>query len=746
MLVLDDQPADVELLCRELRRGGFVLEVQHVSDEQSFCAALEEMPDIILADYQLPQYDALRALAEIQFRCLDIPLIVVGSLISDEIAADCLKKGAADYVLKDHLAHLPRSVQNALNEKRLAISRRQVEQQSQRRICEHKLIAEFSASLRSNLDLESLLPQILRGLLLLIEADPLGPLPDSGVLSSSGFAALYLAPEHESPLDPSSAQALLHLPVDPLPEQPRLICRSVLIGMPLPLQASIPAALFDSITGPVVFSNSGQADCQASSSPAWIHNCLQSIVVPGPEDQDLPGGFTHILLPLFENTLGALIVPRTAAFDPPEFEHPEAATGSGSLAGLVYILLPYQRYLPGSELYFLNAAAGLAADAIQRSVFYQQAQLNRERMQALRSINIAISSSLDLRVTLSVLLDQAIVHLHADAVALLMLNPVTQTLQIAAARGFRSPARLHSQVRLQQDLSGQAIIERRLIFYSSSIAQSNNTGEGAFFLPVRSQFSAEGFRACGAIPLVAKGVIRGVMEVYFHQAFNPNNEWQAFLETLAGQAAIALDNATLFEELQRANTDLVTAYDVTIETWAHTFEYRNLIPAGHTRRLASLLVELARLLNWPSALIQQSRRGAILHDIGLLALPETILLKPGPFTEEERRLVQRHPALAYEMLTPIGYLKSALDIPYCHHEHWDGGGYPRGLKGERIPITARLFSLVDVWDALINDRPYRPAWSEEQARDYLRSESGKQFDPILSSFFLKHIGSLMKEI
>ena len=132
------------------------------------------------------------------------------------------------------------------------------------------------------------------------------------------------------------------------------------------------------------------------------------------------------------------------------------------------------------------------------------------------------------------------------------------------------------------------------------------------------------------------------------------------------------------------------------------------------------------------------RRGALLHDIGKMGVPDRILHKPDPLTDDEWIIMRRHPQLAYEMLLPIAFLKLALDIPHCHHEKWDGSGYPRGLKGEEIPLAARIFAIADVWDALRSDRPYRAGWSEEKVRQYIRQQSEKHFDPMVVEVFLNN--------
>ena len=188
-------------------------------------------------------------------------------------------------------------------------------------------------------------------------------------------------------------------------------------------------------------------------------------------------------------------------------------------------------------------------------------------------------------------------------------------------------------------------------------------------------------------------------------------------------------NTEPYEELQRANRELVQAFDATIESWSRALDLRDTETEGHTHRVTEMTERLARAMGFGAEAIAHVRRGAMLHDIGKIAVPEAILLKPGPLTEKEWEVMRRHPVHAYELMHPIQYLWPAIDIPYCHHERWDGTGYPRGLKGQEIPLAARIFAVVDVWDSLRSDRPYRVAWPEEQVWQYLEDQTGKQFDP-----------------
>ncbi len=189
-------------------------------------------------------------------------------------------------------------------------------------------------------------------------------------------------------------------------------------------------------------------------------------------------------------------------------------------------------------------------------------------------------------------------------------------------------------------------------------------------------------------------------------------------------------------ELVRQYDDLVRAYEATIEGWVRALDLRDGQTEGHSRRVADLTVRLAEAAGICGAQLGHLRRGALLHDVGKMGLPDGILLKPGPLTVEEQAVMQRHPEYAFQMLRHIDYLRPALDIPYSHHERWDGLGYPRGLKGDEIPLAARLFAVVDVWDALRNDRSYRGALPAGQVVDEIRAGSGSQFDPAAVRAFL----------
>ena len=285
-------------------------------------------------------------------------------------------------------------------------------------------------------------------------------------------------------------------------------------------------------------------------------------------------------------------------------------------------------------------------------------------------------------------------------------------------------------MRVRAAFAGRAIRDRRMVQVTE--LQENTRGE-----PLSQFVGEEGFVTYFAMPLVVKGSVKGVLEVYQRTVMHPYPEWLDFLETLAGQAAIAIDNAAMFKNLQATNDELIQAYEATIEGWSRAMDLRDRETEGHTQRVTRLTMELAQAMGMDESRLVHIRRGALLHDIGKLGVPDHILSKTGELTPEEWEIMKKHTEFAYDMLSSIHYLKPALNIPYFHHERWDGSGYPLGLKGEQIPLEARIFAVIDVWDALRSNRPYRQAWEPEKVREYITEHAGDHFDPKVVECFLR---------
>jgi putative nucleotidyltransferase with HDIG domain len=398
----------------------------------------------------------------------------------------------------------------------------------------------------------------------------------------------------------------------------------------------------------------------------------------------------------------------------------------GQTVGLLW--LGSRRDLTKYDLQLLSAVADITASAVWRVTLLEQTEDRLRKLDSLRTVDRAITGSTNLGVILNVVTRQAIDHLKADAAAVLLLTPPTSILKFASGSGFRTPEIERTRLRLGEGQAGRAAMERSTVSIPDLA-----TDTGTFR---RSMIDGEGFVSHHITPLVAKGQVKGVLEVFRRTPLTVDSDWSGFFETLAEQAAIAIDNAQMFDGLQRSNTDLAMAYDATIEGWSRALDLRDKETEGHTERVTETTLKLARSMGISEADLVHIRRGALLHDIGKMAIPDSILLKPGPLDDHEWEIMRRHPVQAFELLTPIAYLRPALDIPYCHHEHWDGSGYPRGLKAGLIPLSARLFAVVDVWDALQSDRPYRSAWPKEKTIEHIRSLSGTHFDPAAVKAFL----------
>ncbi|THF68375.1 PAS domain S-box protein [Deinococcus sp. Arct2-2] len=380
----------------------------------------------------------------------------------------------------------------------------------------------------------------------------------------------------------------------------------------------------------------------------------------------------------------------------------------------------------------------LAHDISERKVaevriqaLHEDLQQQVRRITALREIDQAIVSSGELSITLGMILDNIRHQLGVDAATVLLLNASTLTLEYTAARGFTTALQGFT-VRLGEELSGRVALTRQPL----SIPDLQNV---LVSQPWREMLNKHHLMAYYAAPIIANGKVLGVLEVLHSQPFEPSSVWLEIFELLISQAAIAVDNAGLFRSLEHTTLELRFAYEETIEGWARALDLRDHETEGHSRRVTELTVRLCQHLGLRAQQLVDVRRGALLHDIGKMGVPDAILLKPDKLTPEEWDKMKQHPRLAVELLSSIKFLRPALDIPQYHHEKWDGSGYPLGLKGKDIPLAARAFAIVDVYDALTSDRPYRKAWTREQAINHIRNEANAHFDPSVVEVFIQLI-------
>lgn len=399
----------------------------------------------------------------------------------------------------------------------------------------------------------------------------------------------------------------------------------------------------------------------------------------------------------------------------------------GELIGFLWIT----RYIPISEkaVQTLASIADITANAIHRVDLFQQTRRRLENLLSLREIDNAINSNTDITKTMDVFLDQVMEQLKVDAVRVMKFDPQSKHLMFLDGKGFISPHYMLPRDVSENTAAGEFVSKMVTI-------QTNDLNHDPFPPEIEPFIKAEGFQSLFVTPMVVNNAFQGMLQAYLRRPFYPENDWIQFFETLAGQAAIAINESTLWSTLQQSNSDLKIAYDETLAGWSKALDLRDHETENHTQRVIELTMKLAETIGISGDDLVNIRRGALLHDVGKIGVPDSILTKPGKLTAEEWDVMRMHPVNAYNLIYPINYLRDALDIPYCHHEKWDGSGYPRGLKGDEIPLAARIFAFADVWDAMTSDRYYRAALPVEEVREYFLQNRGKHFDPLITDIFL----------
>jgi HD-GYP domain-containing protein (c-di-GMP phosphodiesterase class II) len=390
--------------------------------------------------------------------------------------------------------------------------------------------------------------------------------------------------------------------------------------------------------------------------------------------------------------------------------------------GLLGIIGGRADFFQNERLEQMRHFAQLMSSSLAYIFTLSASQPRLEQIQALREIDQAILSSLNLRQTANVILATAMQQLAVDAADILILNRHTQTLDYVLGLGFHSTTLQHTHLRLGESYAGIAALEQHMVHVRDLKKNSRNFAR-AF------QFESESFYTYLGVPLIARGEVQGVLEVFRRSTADLEPGRLKLLEMIAAQIAIAMDNSALVESLDRRDQDITSANKATIEGLSRALELRDRETEGHAHRVADMSTKLAQRLGLSGEELERARQGALLHDIGKIGIPDKILRKPGKLNAQEWSIMKQHPLYAYNVLSQIDSLRPALAIPLHHHERWDGSGYPHGLHGESIPLAARVFAVIDVFDALTSDRPYRPAWSKEQAIKHIIAEAGRQFDP-----------------
>lgn len=387
-----------------------------------------------------------------------------------------------------------------------------------------------------------------------------------------------------------------------------------------------------------------------------------------------------------------------------------------------------------NDVRILTALAHITANAIHRVALYEQTRLYADQLASAGEIGRELAETLSLTGIYS-RLAQSIHRMLPNIARVLITRFDAEAQQITSAYSLQDGKPVDvaeaPPIALQPPEAGG---QNWVIYSRQPLVQNDHSGR-------KKASSAPLPRSALFVPLVVKGEALGVLQLESYASRRFGSSDVELLTLIGNTAAIAIQNAHLYENLQQSHQSLTQAYEATLEGWAHALDLRDHGTHDHTDRVVKLTVELGRRLGIEEQALTNLRRGAQLHDIGKMGIPDSILLKPGPLTEEEWKIMRMHPVYAYEMLYPVPEFRKILDIPYCHHEKWDGTGYPRELHTEEIPLPARIFAVVDVWDALCSDRPYRRAWPEEKVVDYLKLQAGSHFDPQVVGEFLGMINA-----
>jgi PAS domain S-box-containing protein/putative nucleotidyltransferase with HDIG domain len=385
-----------------------------------------------------------------------------------------------------------------------------------------------------------------------------------------------------------------------------------------------------------------------------------------------------------------------------------------------------ERRFTEADEQLLALFASQAAGVIHSARLLDQTRRRAEEFTALYETTHDLAVQQDLSTVMNIITKRASALLSVPNATIILYHPKSDNLEIAASIG--PDLAIGTRRKLGDGLAGR-VAQTRLPLIVDDYQRWEHRS------PL---YDAIAYTAMMGVPLLYGGSLLGVLDVSdiapSKRVFNDAD--MRLLSLFAGQAASAIANAQLFEDLKKSNNDIMSAYDTTIEGWSRAMDLRDHETEGHTLRVTDLTLKLARRMGLSESELIHIRRGSLLHDIGKMGVPDAILLKEGTLSEEEWVMMRKHPQFAFEMLSSIDYLHEALDIPSNHHEKWDGTGYPRGLTGEQIPLAARVFAVVDVWDAIRSDRPYRRGWNAERAIDYIKAQSGTHFDPKVVAAFL----------
>lgn len=745
ILSIEDNPDDAFLILHLLKANFPNAECTQVSGKAELLALIsgDYRPDLVLSDWSLPQFNGLAALEIIRAQGIEVPFIIVSGKIGEEAAIAAIRRGVYDYVLKDNLGRLPTAIHHALeyyeNEKKAKIHNALIALQATALRVAPAAIAVFDSG--GSVEWVNPAFEELTGY---GSADLLGR--DIGESCAAARALPLETIRNGSETD----KERMYTGIDkkkngelyfeegrfcPVIDQDGTLSHFVVIRKDVTLGEQRKKELELDLLLSMVLAQ--------AKSPEGL--CLSVISFLG---EQFPG--SHNSIQLFtdgkstsvkefgERFFDKALVARKERIDSADSATPSVGYGEYRYSmkmddiDIAQLRIGFPQNSPFDQEKLFEALASQIEVVLQRMIAQQKISAQMRNISFLKLISRTINVDMDFETVVGPLLRKIQRFLDCDAIALFLIDRESGTLRCRAQSGFHTGIVDHASISYGQPYVGIAAEEQRIVSVSSFADLDAQT-------PLFGLVKAENFISQSCAPVLVAGKSIGVLEVFQRKTYSPNSEWFILFDAIATQMGLALDYNSINSDLQQAYLDLELSYEATIEGWSAAMDYRDQETEGHSKRVTSLALSLAARLGISEEEITAIRRGALLHDVGKIGIPDSILKKPGPLDEKEWALMKQHPRIAYEMLSRIPYLKDSLDIPLYHHEKWDGTGYPDGLKGDKIPLMARLFSVIDVFDALTSDRPYRKAWDKEKTLRYLREQSGVQFDPSIVEAFISMI-------
>jgi PAS domain S-box-containing protein/putative nucleotidyltransferase with HDIG domain len=692
IVYVEDSSTDAELIILRLKKEGFNFLWHRVETAEDYLLAIKENPDLILADWNLPQFSGLEALALMQEQKLDIPFIIISGKIGEDAAVEAMRKGATDYLVKDRPQRIGLAIHNALEQKQFRETRKQTEAQ-----------LKFQSELLKNVyDAIYALDKFFNITFWNQTAETIYGWKFEEIIGR--HEATYLETEYQG----HSFEEVLNLLDTKSAVQINLI-QHTKSGLSFDVESKIRALRDDQgeITG-YVFVNRDitlrrMAQKALSESEQKFRQLaenireafmltdldLETIIYTSPAYEEVWGqtpAQLHenpdaIQESIHPDDLGKVLEARQKLLKeaiPMDIEHRIV------MADNTIRWIHSRAYPVRDEVGKFVRVAGIAEDITERIQSIELLRESRDRLSRAEQVSQSGNWEFDLSSQL----------VTASPGARKIYGLAERTWTIAEVQKIPLV-----KYRPMLDLAMNQLLEDHTPYDVEFKIQRPSDGK---IIAIHSVAEYDASRK------VVFGIIQDI--------------------TVRKEAE---------EVIRQTAEELRIAYDATIEGWSQAMDLRDRETEGHTQRVTAITLKLAREIGLPEEEMIHIRRGTLLHDIGKLGVPDAILHKPGSLTEDEWLVMKKHPEYAYRMLNKVNYLLPAIDIPYCHHERWDGSGYPRGLKGEEIPIAARIFAVIDVWDALTSDRPYRLAWPKEKAYHYILDQSGKHFDPHILEYFIR---------